>query len=103
MILGPMGTRGFNLGRTFGFSIARWLLPKEAIVGRPLSRPIKGRGWPHTNVQTQEQGDARTSRTRTPNTKTKGRRTGGGRTDEDLETGATRPSQDLVRTPLCNP
>jgi hypothetical protein len=33
----------------------------------------------------------------------KDRRIGGGRTDEDLEAGASPLSKDLAMTPLCNP
>jgi hypothetical protein len=43
--LGPTSTRGFTPGRTFGFTLALWLLPEEATTGRPLSRLIKERGW----------------------------------------------------------
>jgi hypothetical protein len=41
-----MTTCGFTLGRTLGFTLALWLLLREATAGRPLSQPIKGRGWP---------------------------------------------------------
>jgi hypothetical protein len=34
------------LGSNAGFTLALMFLPKEATAGRPLSRPIKGTGWP---------------------------------------------------------
>jgi hypothetical protein len=78
------------------FTFARWPLPGETITGRPLPRPIKGRVGPQTRGCTHARTDPRREDTQTD------RRTGGGRTDEDLEVGAPPPSQDLVKTPLCN-
>jgi hypothetical protein len=49
--LGPTSTRDFTPGKNNSFTLASWLLPKEAIAGRPLSWPIKGRGWPSGMVE----------------------------------------------------
>jgi hypothetical protein len=93
---GPMSTCGSTQGKNTDFTLVLRFLPREITVGRPLSQPIKGRGWPQGKGSKGE-GSWAIGRLQTE-MNPQGRTEGGG-TPMRTRRPEPRQSQDLARTP----